>query len=71
MRVYLDDLNDEVKQIDARLAQIRDEIHSLQVEKESLLGRKKECLKLIKDNEPSSSGGNLNDISSNWNRTGI
>lgn len=66
----LDEINHELDQIENRLAQIRGEIRLLESERESLLTRKKECQSLLKDIVPSSSGGNKNDNSSNWKRTG-
>ncbi|CAF0778106.1 unnamed protein product [Brachionus calyciflorus] len=62
------DINHELKQIDKRLSDIRREINLLESERDSLLSRKKECANLLKNLMPSSSGGNKNDLTSNWNR---
>lgn len=67
--IYLD-INDELKQIEKRLGEIRKEINLLETERENLILRKLECNKSKKDLMPSSSGGNKNDVTSNWNRAG-
>ena len=69
--IDVDDLAVEVESIESRLSEINRSIRQLEHEKRELVTRKTECLELIKQSKPSSSGGVQKDTTEEWSRQGI